>query len=141
MKPLVTPAEMAEADRRTIAAGTPIDELMERAGRAVAWSVRDACGGAYGRHAVIVCGKGNNGGDGRVTARVLRAWGMRVDGFELDQGVDRTGFMRALRRADVAVDNIASVRVLDKCGFVHIGTAPNGQLLLRRATQRLKASE
>ena len=44
-------------------------------------------------------------------------------------------------RATVAVDNVASIRVLDKCGFVHIGTASDGQLLLRRATQRLEASE
>ena len=43
-------------------------------------------------------------------------------------------------RAAVAVDNVASLRVLERCGFVNIGTAPNGRLLLRRAT-RLEASE
>lgn len=104
MKPLVTPAEMAEADRRTIASGTPGDVLMDRAGRAVAWAVRDECGGSYGRHAVIVCGKGNNGGDGLVAARVLRTWGMRVEMFVLEPGIDRPRFIRALERADVVVD-------------------------------------
>jgi ribosomal-protein-alanine N-acetyltransferase len=44
-------------------------------------------------------------------------------------------------RATVAVDNVASLRVLDKCGFVVVGTAGNGRLLLRRAARRLEASE
>jgi NAD(P)H-hydrate epimerase len=104
VKPLVTPAEMADADRRTIELGTPVEVLVERAGRAVAWGVREQCGGTYARHAIVVCGKGNNGGDGLVTARALRAWGMRVEVFELEAGIDRTRLARALRRADVVVD-------------------------------------
>ena len=39
MGPVLTPAEMGDADRRTIAAGTPVEVLMDRAGRAVAWEV------------------------------------------------------------------------------------------------------
>ena len=104
MRPVLTPAEMGEADRRTIAAGIPVDVLMERAGRAVAWTVRREMGGTYGRHAVVVCGKGNNGGDGLVTARALREWGVRVDVFTLDAGVDRQLCERALLRADAFVD-------------------------------------
>lgn len=104
MKPLVTPAEMAAADRRKIEAGTPVEVLMDRAGRAVAWGVREVCGGVYGRRAVVVCGKGNNGGDGLVAARVLRAWGVRVDTFALEAGIDAARFERAIARADVFVD-------------------------------------
>ena len=63
-----------------------------------------ACRGLYGRRAVVVCGKGNNGGDGVIAARVLRHWGARVDEFHLDAGVPRSDFARALRRADVVVD-------------------------------------
>ncbi len=95
---------MGEADRRTIAAGTPVDALMERAGRAVAWAVRREMGGTYGRRVVTVCGKGNNGGDGQVAARALRGWGVRVDVFTLDGGVDRQLCERALLRADAAID-------------------------------------
>jgi len=101
---LVTPDAMGEADRRTIAAGTPVEVLMERAGRAVAWKLRHVFGSCHGRRIVIVCGKGNNGGDGLVTARALRAWGARVAVFELAPGVDRSTFTREIGRADAAVD-------------------------------------
>src|SRR4051794_37691733 len=104
VKPLVTPAEMAEADRRTIASGTPVEVLMERAGRAVARGVRRRLGGTYGRRVVIVVGKGNNGGDGLVATRVLRSWGMRVATFALADGVDRRALARELDRADLVVD-------------------------------------
>jgi ADP-dependent NAD(P)H-hydrate dehydratase / NAD(P)H-hydrate epimerase len=51
-----------------------LDELMERAGTAVAEVVLREFPG----RATVVCGKGNNGGDGRVCARVLRAAGREV---------------------------------------------------------------
>ncbi|CAN5681125.1 bifunctional ADP-dependent NAD(P)H-hydrate dehydratase/NAD(P)H-hydrate epimerase [soil metagenome] len=78
MRPLLTPAQMAEADGETIKAGTPGVVLMDRAGRAVARAVARLAGGRYGRKAVVVCGKGNNGGDGFVTARALARSGMGV---------------------------------------------------------------
>jgi hydroxyethylthiazole kinase-like uncharacterized protein yjeF len=104
VKPLLTPAEMGEADRRTIESGTPVEVLMDRAGRAVAWGIREVCGGVYGRRVVVVCGKGNNGGDGLVAAGVLRGWGVRVDTFALESGIDAARFERAVARADVFVD-------------------------------------
>jgi hydroxyethylthiazole kinase-like uncharacterized protein yjeF len=104
MEPVLTPAEMAEADQRTIAAGTPVEVLMDRAGRAVAWAVRRRLDGVYGQRAVVVCGKGNNGGDGLVTAAALRGWGMRVDVLELSGAIGDAALRRALGRADVLVD-------------------------------------
>jgi NAD(P)H-hydrate epimerase len=53
---------------------------------------------------VVVCGKGNNGGDGLVAARVLAQWGVRTTLVELADGVDAKTFARALDRADVAID-------------------------------------
>jgi NAD(P)H-hydrate epimerase len=95
---------MAEADRRAIAAGIPESVLVERAGRAVALHARRMLGGTYGRRVVVVCGKGNNGADGRVAARLLRAWGIGVELFALTDRIEPRLFQRALTRADLAID-------------------------------------
>src|SRR5262245_6902663 len=73
---LVTPAEMAQADRLTIAAGIPGRILMERAGRAVAEAV--AAHHSPASSVVVVAGSGNNGGDGFVAARLLANRGYAV---------------------------------------------------------------
>ena len=75
---LLTTAEMGQADRLTIAAGTPGINLMEAAGRAVADAVSTRH--PSGTRVVIVAGPGNNGGDGFVAARVLadRRYRVRV---------------------------------------------------------------
>jgi hydroxyethylthiazole kinase-like uncharacterized protein yjeF len=101
---VLTPEAMGAADARAIAAGTPVEVLMDRAGRAVAWTVRRALHGTYGRRVVLVCGKGNNGGDGLVAARVLESWGVRVSVFELAEPIDRRRCARALADADAVVD-------------------------------------
>jgi ADP-dependent NAD(P)H-hydrate dehydratase / NAD(P)H-hydrate epimerase len=72
---LLTTAEMAQADRLTIAGGTPGIDLMENAGRAVADAVSAVL---QGRRVVIVAGPGNNGGDGFVAARHLAERGYTV---------------------------------------------------------------
>lgn len=104
MEFVLTPEQMAACDRATIDAGTPIETLMDRAGWALARAVRDVLGGSYGRRVVVVCGKGNNGGDGRVAAEVLAAWGTRAEVHPLDPSLDREGLLASLERADAAVD-------------------------------------
>src|SRR5436305_6905965 len=65
---LLTPGEMVECDRLTIAGGTPGIALMEKAGRAVADAVARQ---PLGTRVVVVAGPGNNGGDGFIAARIL----------------------------------------------------------------------
>ena len=60
---------MAEADGRAAAAGVGVDALMDAAGKAVAGAVRERFPSA--REALVLCGPGNNGGDGYVAAREL----------------------------------------------------------------------
>ncbi len=74
MVPVLTSVEMGAADRRTIQEiGLPGAVLMENAGAAVAEAVRRRYG--HSRKLVVLCGKGNNGGDGFVVARRLQDLG------------------------------------------------------------------
>jgi hydroxyethylthiazole kinase-like uncharacterized protein yjeF len=73
---LLTTAEMAQADRLTIAGGIAGIELMENAGRAVADHVSSRH--PPGTRIAVVAGPGNNGGDGLVAGRLLRERGYRV---------------------------------------------------------------
>src|SRR5688572_31621398 len=71
MIPVLTAAEMGQADRRTIdEVGVPGAVLMENAGAAVAAAIRQRYPAA--RRPVVLCGRGNNGGDGFVVASRLR---------------------------------------------------------------------
>ena len=70
---------MSAADEAAIEAGTPAFVLMERAGRALARAAIELAGGRYGKRAVVVCGKGNNGGDGFAAARFLVREGVLVN--------------------------------------------------------------
>jgi len=100
VQPVLTVADMQAVDA-TAATTTPLDELVARAGTAVARAALDLLGGAYGRRVVVVAGRGNNGGDGRVAARVLAARGARVR-VVAPGDTDRIGFDGL--RVDLVVD-------------------------------------
>jgi NAD(P)H-hydrate epimerase len=77
MIPVLTAAEMGQADRRTIEeVGLPGAVLMENAGAAVAAAIRQRYPGS--RDVAVLCGRGNNGGDGFVVARRLLDLGPTV---------------------------------------------------------------
>ncbi|WP_150291370.1 NAD(P)H-hydrate dehydratase [Sphingobium estronivorans] len=72
---VLTAAQMRAAEQAVFAAGVPEYELMERAGAAAAEFIWRAGGK---RDLLVLCGPGNNGGDGFVIARLLRARGVPV---------------------------------------------------------------
>ena len=103
---IVTAQQMRELDRRAIQErGIPGLTLMENAGRAAAEAAARLTRKSNDRPIVILCGRGNNGGDGFVAARHLRELGRRVQVF------------LAAARADVAGDAEANLRRLEEGGI------------------------
>ena len=121
------PTRRPRSIARAPSGGVSVASLMERPASRWRGRPRVVAGGAYGRRAVVVCGKGNNGGDGLVAARRLRPPGMGVTvvllggprGFRGAAAANfrrlrrrrtfawvprRTALGRELARADVAVD-------------------------------------
>jgi hydroxyethylthiazole kinase-like uncharacterized protein yjeF len=101
---LLSPAEMAEVDRRAIAAGPFAGPaLMENAGRAVFREILARFPQAV--HHAVLCGPGNNGGDGYVVARLLAETGLPVSIYVegspragTDAAVAAVRWPRAVRR-------------------------------------------
>jgi len=79
---ILTATQMREVDRRTTEQlGVPSLQLMENAGTGVVELLARECGLRPDRKIVILCGKGNNGGDGFVVARLLLKHGCRPEVF------------------------------------------------------------
>ena len=110
MLPVVTAAEMRALDRATIEElGIPGFTLMETAGRAVADAAIAMLGGlaaASRCNVAVVCGPGNNGGDGFVAARVLRC-----------RGIDAIAYL-AIKREAIRGHALAHLEVLERSGGV-----------------------
>lgn len=115
---LLVPSEMAEADRRTIASGTAGIVLMRRAGAAVARAalVLQQQKGLAGRPVLVLCGPGNNGGDGFVSAAVLRSWGVPVQLYLL------------AKRETLSRDAGEAADAFERAGGVTVALADVGQI-------------
>jgi ADP-dependent NAD(P)H-hydrate dehydratase / NAD(P)H-hydrate epimerase len=84
MTELLTAAQMRAIEAAAIASGEVTGlELMERAGRGVVEAIFEEWPElrATTHRAVVLCGPGNNGGDGFVVARLLQEWGWEVEVF------------------------------------------------------------
>jgi NAD(P)H-hydrate epimerase len=130
---ILTAAQMSAIDRRSVESGVSVRELMENAGGAVArFCLRQYPDNRLGDGLVVVlCGKGNNGGDGFVAARHLALAGQRVrvallgatselkgeaaaawaaadgvQGLELRPVSDEEGVRRAIADAALIVDAV-----------------------------------
>lgn len=107
MRELLTPDEMAMVDRDAASHGAPVALLMARAGRAVARTVRRRVAPC---RTLVLCGPGNNGGDGIVAAQALQGagWGVAIaapDRLALPWSGVRVPFHPAeAARADLVID-------------------------------------
>jgi hydroxyethylthiazole kinase-like uncharacterized protein yjeF len=112
---LLTISQTVEADRRAVAAGVASRDLMENAGSAVASAIVDRWSK---RPVTVLCGPGNNGGDGFVAARHLAAMGWPVRLALLDAKNRLTGDARAnAARWTGSVEPMAPA-ILDGAGLV-----------------------
>lgn len=103
---LATAREMADLDRLVAEQyGIPTAVLMENAGRRVADAAAAFLGSVSGRRVIVFCGKGNNGGDGLVAARVLLQNGARPRVYVL------SSFQ------DLKPDTKANLTTASRCGL------------------------
>jgi hydroxyethylthiazole kinase-like uncharacterized protein yjeF len=125
--PLLTSAQVKQVDALTEERfGIAVDWLMEAAG----WQVARLCG----QPAVVVCGVGNNAGDGLAAARHLHRWGRLVSVCCVDAGRLRGPAAReldALRRIGVEVSGELAIDsaevVVDAIFGTGITRAPEGR--------------
>ncbi|MDA1094026.1 MAG: NAD(P)H-hydrate dehydratase [Acidobacteria bacterium] len=93
---VLTTAQMQAADRATIeTVGLASTVLMENAGRQVVAAMERRVPGLYDRRIAVLCGKGHNGGDGFVVARVLAGNGAAVSVYLMAAAETVTGDARA----------------------------------------------
>ena len=114
---ILTAQEMEATDRRTVEEfGVSLETLMEGAGRGVA----EFCLRQYGvvLRAVVLCGRGNNGGDGFVAARILTQAGLQVRVVLLGRIDEVKGeAAAALRRLQDEASTAAVDEVVDEGGL------------------------
>jgi hydroxyethylthiazole kinase-like uncharacterized protein yjeF len=109
---VLTSAQMREADRRTIEEiGIPSLVLMENAGRQVVAAIEAVHSDLQERRVAVLCGRGNNGGDGFVVARTL-----------MQRGVDVSVFLIG-RVADVRGDARTNLEILGRLGLTIVEIA------------------
>lgn len=111
---ILTAEQMREADRRTITeVGIPGVVLMESAGRAVVSEILQRFQHLAPGPVVVLCGKGNNGGDGLVVARTLLQIGWQVQTIILAADHDVSGdariYLEILKRLDATLEFAADL--------------------------------
>ncbi len=127
MRPVLSVAEMRRVDAET---DEDIDMLMDRAGYAVALAASDV-GAGYGSVVDVLCGKGNNGGDGYVAARYLTRRGATVTAHQIGKPVVGTPAHRAMEsahRAGVTIVPLKTPGTPDVLIDAVVGTGFTGEL-------------
>jgi len=109
---VLTASQMREADRRTIEEiGIPSMVLMENAGRQVVAALEATHEDLLDRQIAVLCGRGNNGGDGFVVARTLHQRGVAVSTFVIG------------RLTEIRDDARSNVEILGQLGLTVVEIA------------------
>ena len=116
---ILNTAQMRAADRHaTDARGVPSLALMEQAGRRVVEAIDVHFDGV--NRVTVLCGRGNNGGDGWVIARLLRGRGIEVEGLLFAKRDDVSGDARAnlerARKCGVPLTEVLDEDTWNRCG-------------------------
>jgi NAD(P)H-hydrate epimerase len=107
---ILNAAQMREADRRTIEdIGIPSLVLMENAGRQVVAAIEAVHSDLVERKVAVLCGRGNNGGDGFVVARTLMQRGIDVSVFV----IGRVGEVRGDARINLEILGRLGITVVE----------------------------
>ncbi len=125
MTKLVTAGQMRDLEEAAVAAGISERELMANAGLDAAQEAWMAIGGIEGHEILVLCGPGNNGGDGLVAARHLAEWGSEVHVYLLRARPDDDAEWAALVEA-----GIPSTVVADDAGYAFLEQQLSGASLV-----------
>jgi len=120
---ILTAAEMGATDRRTTGQfGIPIEALMEKAGAAVAaFCLRRY---AAARRVTVLCGRGNNGGDGLVAARLIATGGKTVQVLLLGRAEELKGPAgTAMQRLRGEAPSVVVHEVVDEAALTGLSAA------------------
>lgn len=104
---IVTVQQIRAIEERSESAGVSTDALIENAGIAVAERIRHHWGPAADLTIVILVGPGNNGGDGLVAARHLKAWGAEVQVFNCGERLEPDPNLELAMEAQVPVTSVS----------------------------------
>src|SRR5262245_11326833 len=142
MLPVFTGEEMRRLDQRAIQElGIPGATLMENAGRGAALVIVESLPDlGVGAHVAIVCGRGGNGGDGFVVARLLAEQGVHVSVWLAtppdEVRGDAAGKLEALAAAGIqpaqVTDDLAVAEALGRANLVVDALLGTGSLGLRK---------
>ncbi len=120
MTELLTAAQMRAIEQAAIASGQVTGlELMERAGAGVVEAIFEEWPAlrATSHAAVVLCGPGNNGGDGFVVARLLKEWGWEVEVFLYGTPEGMPPDARVNYARWVGMGEVRALATLDGCAF------------------------
>lgn len=114
MMKLLSNARMRQADRAAVeSGGVTGEELMRRAGEGIAREMEAVLQKNPQAQVCVVCGNGNNGGDGYVCARILRERGYKVSVYALDGGCSPDCLREKERYGGSYTDRIGGDVVVD----------------------------